>query len=238
MILVLPVIGALRVKRRTRSARRLKHVGLKKKLHARRRVRKPTSELCDAELLAPCINAGSRHRPSCPRTGGPRRLMRKAPLLYEAGKWSEGAYRRPTPSGKPMSKRYSGLCVLPSSHPMPNAISAAVMGCSLMSRSALDRGVRPDKFVAKSWPDDRGAPLILRGSVEPLTRDDAARRWGRCRDSPFTKREFGSFAGVLRPKVRDRYADESDALGRREDGPDQAKGDLVQPVTGFNARFH
>ena len=58
------------------------------------------------------------------------------------------------------------------------------------------------------------------------------------RDSPFTKREFGSFAGVLRPKVRDRYADESDALGRREDGPDQAKGDLVQPVPGFNARFH
>jgi hypothetical protein len=53
-----------------------------------------------------------------------------------------------------------------------------------------------------------------------------------------TKREFGSFAGVLRPKVRDRYADESDALGRREDGPDQAKGDLVQPVPGFNARFH
>jgi hypothetical protein len=58
------------------------------------------------------------------------------------------------------------------------------------------------------------------------------------RDSPFTKREFGSFAGVLRPKVRDRYADESDALGRREDGPDQAKGDLVQPVPGFNARFY
>ena len=58
------------------------------------------------------------------------------------------------------------------------------------------------------------------------------------RDSPFTKREFGSFAGVLRPKVRDRYADESDALGRREDGPDQAEGDLVQPVPGFNARFH
>ena len=43
--------------------------------------------------------------------------------------------------------------------------------------------------------------------------------------SPFTKREFGSFAGVLRPKARDGYADESDALGRREDGPDQAKGE-------------
>src|SRR6516165_11716503 len=68
-------------------------------------------------------------------------------------------------------------------------------------------------------------------------RDDAA-ALGRCRDSPFTKRKSGSFAGVLRPKVRDRYADESDALGRREDGPDQAKGDLVQPVPGFNARFH
>jgi len=77
--------------------------------------------------------------------------------------------------------------------------------------------------------------------------DDAGRKTGgvhgrakppSVRDSPFTKREFGSFAGVLRPKVRDRYADESDALGRREDGPDQAKGDLVQPVPGFNARFH
>jgi hypothetical protein len=50
------------------------------------------------------------------------------------------------------------------------------------------------------------------------------------RDSRFTKREFGSFAGVLRPKARDRYADESDALGRRQDGPDQAKGDLVRPA--------
>ena len=71
---------------------------------------------------------------------------------------------------------------------MRSLVRAAIATC----RSALDRGVRPDKFVARTWPDDRGAPLILRGSVEPLTRDDAARRWGRCRDSPFTKGEFGS----------------------------------------------
>jgi hypothetical protein len=61
----------------------------------------------------------------------------------------------------------------------------------------------------------------------------------RClrRDSRFTKREFGSFAAVLRPKVRDCYTDESDAFRQREDGPDQANGHLMQPVPGFNARF-
>jgi hypothetical protein len=47
------------------------------------------------------------------------------------------------------------------------------------------------------------------------------------RDLRFTKREFASFAAILRPKGRDRYADESDALGRREDRPDQAEGGLV-----------
>jgi hypothetical protein len=31
----------------------------------------------------------------------------------------------------------------------------------------------------------------------------------------FTKREYSSFASVLRPKVRERYADESYAFGRR-----------------------
>ena len=59
--------------------------------------------------------------------------------------------------------------------------------------------------------------------------DDAGRKTGGVhgraqppsgRDLPVTKREFGSFAGVLRPKVRDRYADESDALGRGEYGTD------------------
>jgi hypothetical protein len=73
------------------------------------------------------------------------------------------------------------------------------------------------------------------GEYEPRRRGGAG---GDVALHPSRKREFGSFAGVLRPKVRDRYADESDALGRREDGPDQAKGDLVQPVPGFNARFH
>src|SRR5262249_41974901 len=78
-------------------------------------------------------------------------------------------------------------------------------------------------------------PSRQRGAAHAGRRGVALRR---CRDSPFTKGEFGSFAGVLRPKVRNRYADESDALGWREDGPDQAEGDLVQPVLGFNARFH
>ena len=50
------------------------------------------------------------------------------------------------------------------------------------------------------------------------------------RDLRFTKRELGSFSSVLHPKVRDRYADESGAFGRREDRRDQAKGDLMQRV--------
>jgi hypothetical protein len=52
----------------------------------------------------------------------------------------------------------------------------------------------------------------------------------------FTKWELGSFAGVLQPKVRDRYAHESDAYSRREDRPDQDKGDLMQLVPGAPGR--
>ena len=52
------------------------------------------------------------------------------------------------------------------------------------------------------------------------------------------KREFSSFAGVLRPKVRQRHADESDAFGRREDRADEVKSHFTQPVPGFDGCFH
>jgi hypothetical protein len=39
--------------------------------------------------------------------------------------------------------------------------------------SALDRGIRSNKHPAKAWPDDRDVALVLRGIVEPITRDDA-----------------------------------------------------------------
>jgi hypothetical protein len=81
-----------------------------------------------------------------------------------------------------------------------------------------------------------GRKLVVR---EP--RDETERSWahatGLTRDSRFTKPNFGSFAAILPPKVRDRYADESDALERGEDRPDQAEDDLTQLIPGFNARF-
>jgi hypothetical protein len=39
--------------------------------------------------------------------------------------------------------------------------------------AALDRGIRGDKFADKTWPQDRDVALIIRGSVNPRTRDDA-----------------------------------------------------------------
>src|SRR5262249_25209014 len=92
------------------------------------------------------------------------------------------------------------------------------------SSSITLSGTRAGRSPSMIWPMTPGAKRAVW---------TGAPNRPRCAIHP-----FGSFAGVLRPKVRDRYADESDALGRREDGPDQAKGDLVQPVPGFNARFH
>jgi hypothetical protein len=39
--------------------------------------------------------------------------------------------------------------------------------------SALDRGIRSYKHAEKTWPQDGDVPLILRGSVGPMIRDDA-----------------------------------------------------------------
>jgi hypothetical protein len=33
-------------------------------------------------------------------------------------------------------------------------------------RSAIDRGVRPDKFVARTWPDDGDVALILHRPIQ------------------------------------------------------------------------
>jgi hypothetical protein len=50
MISGTPAFGRQRVNKTRHGERRPKLVGRKKRLHARRRVRKSTSEVCDAEI--------------------------------------------------------------------------------------------------------------------------------------------------------------------------------------------
>ena len=37
----------------------------------------------------------------------------------------------------------------------------------------LDRSIRLDKFIARTWPDDGDVPLILKASVGPMMQEDA-----------------------------------------------------------------
>jgi hypothetical protein len=57
--------------------------------------------------------------------------------------------------------------------PTPMPIATHLRGPSPTGLSAIDRGLRPDKFAARAWPDDRDVPFILRGSWAPMIRDDA-----------------------------------------------------------------
>ena len=83
----------------------------------------------------------------------------------------------------------------------------------------------------------REAAMSLAKMSEPLLEQAVVRR-ARIRQLRFTKREFSRFAGGLRSKVRERHADESNAFRRREHGPDQVQGDLMQLLPRLDRHFH
>ena len=53
----------------------------------------------------------------------------------------------------------------------------------------------------------------------------------------FLKREFPLPARLGRTKVRQRHADQPDPFRGWKDGPDQAEGDFMQPLPGFDRAF-
>jgi hypothetical protein len=69
------------------------------------------------------------------------------------------------------------LFTLPRSESVARSTACEVsLSCAAIATglAALDCAIRADKFTAKAWPDDRDVLLILRGTVSPTTRDDAA----------------------------------------------------------------
>ena len=58
--------------------------------------------------------------------------------------------------------------------PDPDATRDRLVRAAIcVGRSALDRSIKPDKFIARTRPDDGDVPLILKASVGPMMQEDA-----------------------------------------------------------------
>ena len=84
-------------------------------------------------------------------------------------------------------------------------------------------------------PGRNGPPRNCKQTARLAPADGA--RVGR-RRLHFTKRQFSRFTAGLRLKVREGHSDESNALRRREYGPDQVEGDLMQLLPRLDRHFH